>query len=112
MTHELKTWPDFYEATMTRTKRFEVRQADRDFAEGDLLVLREYDPDVLDGEGMYTGRVQLAQVQYILDDDAVPGFMMQGFVIMDIEVSRESVCEDYDDDWLAQYPDPPEGASE
>lgn len=29
--------------------------------------------------------------------------MMQGFVLMDIEVSRETVCEDYDDDWLAQY---------
>ncbi|HEX2900014.1 MAG TPA: ASCH/PUA domain-containing protein [Bacteroidia bacterium] len=43
-THELKTWPSYFEAIINGTKTFEVRRNDRDFAPGDTLLLKEFDP--------------------------------------------------------------------
>lgn len=43
-THELKTWPDPYEAVFTGRKHFEYRKDDRGFQVGDLLLLRKWDP--------------------------------------------------------------------
>jgi site-specific DNA-cytosine methylase len=43
-THELKTWPSYFEAILRGEKRHECRLNDRDFAVGDVLVLREWDP--------------------------------------------------------------------
>jgi hypothetical protein len=43
--HELKTWPQYYKAIVSGEKRFEIRVKDRDFKVGDVLILREYDPD-------------------------------------------------------------------
>ena len=45
-THTLKTWPSAFEAQKAGVKTFEFRKNDRDFAVGDLLVLRWYDPSV------------------------------------------------------------------
>jgi hypothetical protein len=50
--HELKTWPEHYEAIISGAKRFEARRDDRGYAVGDELHLREWDPT---GE-TYTGR--------------------------------------------------------
>lgn len=58
--HELKTWPEPFQAVWDRRKRFEVRQNDRSFAVGDLLVLREWNPDY-----DYTGRVILAEILHV-----------------------------------------------
>lgn len=60
--HELKTWPEFFEATLSGQKKFEVRKDDRNFFEGDVLVLREWKPD---GES-YTGRMMAVKVAYFL----------------------------------------------
>lgn len=43
-THELKTWPAAFAAVKAGTKRHEIRANDRDYAEGDVVVLREWDP--------------------------------------------------------------------
>ena len=51
-THELKTWHSVYELTQTGRKPFEIRRDDRGFSEGDILLLREWDP----GWEIYTGR--------------------------------------------------------
>lgn len=45
MTHELKTWPEPFSAILRGNKRHEVRVNDRGFNEGDVLHLREWDPD-------------------------------------------------------------------
>lgn len=37
--HELKTWPDFYDAVERGDKVFEVRKNDRFFQKGDEVVL-------------------------------------------------------------------------
>ena len=42
--HRLKTWPESFEAIRAHKKTFDVRRADRDFREGDTLVLREFVP--------------------------------------------------------------------
>lgn len=61
-THELKTWPEFFDAIWDGTKTFEVRKNDRDFQVGDYLYLREWDPHRSD----YTGRHGTVRVGYVL----------------------------------------------
>lgn len=57
--HELKTWPEYFDAVIQGVKRFEVRKDDRGYMVGDVLVLKEYDPAkrVVD-EGIYIAGVQ------------------------------------------------------
>ena len=58
--HELKIWPEFYQAIIDDIKRFEIRRNDRNFQVGDVLRLREWK------DGKYTGRTTLYLVEYIL----------------------------------------------
>ena len=77
--HELKTWPQYFEAVRSGAKKFDIRKADRDFRVGDYLDLSEWDPI----SEKHTGRVIVARIQYIL---AGPGFgLKEGFVCMSIE---------------------------
>lgn len=62
-THELKSWPDFFEPILSGAKKFELRINDRDFQVGHILRLREYD----DRKGQYTGREITKRVTYLLD---------------------------------------------
>ena len=52
--HELKTWPKYFAAVRSGQKRFEIRRNDRDFKVGDILVLREFDPE----DDAYTGQAE------------------------------------------------------
>lgn len=45
--HRLKTWPVHFGPVKEDRKRAELRKDDRDFKVGDILVLEEYDPDLL-----------------------------------------------------------------
>lgn len=67
-THELKTWPLYYEAVANGSKTFELRKNDRKFAVGDLLVLREFNPDT---EG-YSGRELLKTITWLTNDKDGP----------------------------------------
>ena len=40
--HELKIWPQYFDAIASGIKTFEVRKDDRGFAVGDTLVLKEW----------------------------------------------------------------------
>lgn len=60
-THELKAWPDPFDAVLRGDKRYEVRPDDRAFAVGDTLHLREWCPP----EGPYTGREAHVEVTYL-----------------------------------------------
>lgn len=44
MVHELKIWPQYYQAVYEGTKTFEVRVNDRGFQKGDFVRLREFNP--------------------------------------------------------------------
>lgn len=52
MRHYLKTWPEYYKEVMSGNKLFEARKNDRDFIQGDEVVLDEWDPNFEE----YTGR--------------------------------------------------------
>lgn len=77
-THELKTWPSCFAAAKAGNKPFDVRENDRNFLVGDLLVLREFDPD---GE-RYTGQSITRWVSYVLEGGAFgvqPNWCVLGF---------------------------------
>lgn len=76
--HELKTWPEYFQAIMRGDKRFEARKNDRDFRIGDWLRLREWDDD-------YTGREITVRVTYMLSPGADFPAVNDGYCIMSIQ---------------------------
>lgn len=84
--HELKTWPEFFDAIATCKKSFELRKDDRGgFAVNDLLWLREWDP----ATKQYSGHEACRRVTYVLwhrpDAGCAATFGLQpGYVIMGI----------------------------
>jgi hypothetical protein len=83
--HDLKTWPEYFQAIVEGKKPFEYRLNDRDYQVGDVLHLREFvpptDPENLQDVAYYTGRTLKRTVTYILDDKLGPT-MKAGFVVM------------------------------
>jgi len=61
-THELKAWPQYFDALLTGEKTFEVRKNDRNFQVGDTLRIRDWNPN----NGAYSGRELEFQVSYLL----------------------------------------------
>ena len=78
MIHELKIWPQYFEAVISGRKTFEIRKADRLYEVGDLLALNEYDPT----EKCYTGNSCVVYVDYILCGDK---FFNDGHIAMSIK---------------------------
>lgn len=65
--HALKCWPQFFGQVATGRKTFEVRHAgDRAFEEGDVLVLREWNPETEE----YSGRQTRQLVTTVFNWDA------------------------------------------
>ncbi len=64
-THELKCWPDPFDAMWRGVKPFEIRVNDRDFQVGDTLHLKEWVPD----RAEYTGRFIYTKVTYMTQGD-------------------------------------------
>ena len=50
--HELKCWPSYFIFVWAGTKKFEIRKNDRNFQAGDMIILKEWDPETEE----YTGR--------------------------------------------------------
>lgn len=65
MVHELKVWPLYYARLADGSKTFEVRKDDRGYQAGDVLVLREWDPQSYGEIGDYTGRSMHRTVGFI-----------------------------------------------
>ena len=62
MTHEKKVWPEYFQKILDGEKTFEVRLADWECHEGDILILKEWDPKTKD----FTGRSLEKKVTYIV----------------------------------------------
>lgn len=67
---EKKIWPKFFDKILSGEKKFELRLADWECNPGDILVLREWDPEKKD----YTGRVLEKEVSYVLKTKDVKFF--------------------------------------
>ena len=78
MIHELKTWNEYFEEVFMGHKTFEVRKADRPFAKGDTLILKEWNPKT----EKYTGREMARIVSYVLEGGQFG--VEKGFVVMAI----------------------------
>lgn len=89
-THQLKTWPAFYQAIIDGTKTFEVREDDRGYAVGDTLELCEWEPsNALTGS--YTGREAHCLVTYILPGGRwgiAPNTVVMGFKLIEQRTHR------------------------
>lgn len=81
MHHELKIWPQYFGRVLDGSKTFEVRKNDRGYQPGDIVTLKEWNPEINEhdvdpmGRSMnepqgYTGRFLLFRVGYVLPIDA------------------------------------------
>jgi hypothetical protein len=52
--HNLKTWPEPFNAVCNGQKTHEVRKNDRDFKVGDILHLYEWNPETKEYTGLWT----------------------------------------------------------
>ncbi|MBO0473265.1 DUF3850 domain-containing protein [Enterococcus ureasiticus] len=72
--HHLKIAPVFYRDVVSGKKKFEIRVNDRNFLEGDHLILQEFE------NGKYTGNEIEVLITYI------PNFqLLDDYVVMGIE---------------------------
>ena len=74
---ELKTWPKWFQDVFDGKKPFELRFNDRNYQVGDILYLREWDPNTQE----YTGRHIYRLVTYMMDSSheaIVPGWVVLG----------------------------------
>jgi len=56
-----KTWPKEFQEILEGKKKFEIRLADFNIKEGDLLILEEYNPETK----KYTGRIIRKKVSFV-----------------------------------------------
>lgn len=60
--HQIKCWPDYFTPTQNGDKPFEVREDDRNYRVGDLLIIREWNPETEE----FTDRVAIRKITYKL----------------------------------------------
>lgn len=65
---EKKTWPASFQAILNGEKKFDVRLGDVDFKPGDIIVLKEWDPE----KGEFTGRTIEKEVGYVAKTKLMP----------------------------------------
>ncbi len=78
-THELKCWPEPFDAVVSGVKTYEVRVDDRDYQVGDRLLLRRFDPD----RDAYTGEACRVDV-VCLTRNAPHAGLPEGTVVMGV----------------------------
>ncbi len=86
--HRLKTWPEAFAEVHCGAKTFEWRRDDRPFAEGDVVVLNEWEPT----HERYTGRRIVADVGFVL---RAPAFgVPDGFCVFSlVDVGDTETCD-------------------
>lgn len=77
--HDLKTLMPYFEEVANGNKTFEIRKNDRDYEEGDVLLLREI---MSPSRPAYTGRMKAAQVTYMTDFEQKEGYVVLGIALI------------------------------
>jgi ribosomal protein S17 len=57
-----KAWPELFQKVLEGKKKFDIRLADFDVKEGDVLILEEYNPKTKE----YTGRSIKKKVSFVM----------------------------------------------
>lgn len=78
VTHEVKILPKYFEQVQSGAKTFEYRKDDRGYKVGDIIKLREYQPE----SDTYTGNSLEAEITYILKGGELN--IPTGYAIMSI----------------------------
>lgn len=76
--HPLKTWTEYFQAVNRGDKTFELRVNDRNFQNGDILLLQEWVEDI-----GFTGDVITVVVTYLLEGGIFG--LEEGYVIMSFQ---------------------------
>lgn len=97
--HDLKCWPEYYDAIDRNEKPFEYRLNDRDYRVGDILHLRRFDPDTPAGP-QYTGQSLRRRVTYMLDRRSTTFPIADGYCILGLEQRAAPAAER---DWSAIF---------
>lgn len=84
--HEVKSWPEFFEAVWIGHKPFEIRKDDRDYKVGDALTLREWCPMLK----RFLGRVIVAEITYRTTFEQHDGFVVLGIRLVRRYGKREA----------------------
>ena len=72
--HELKIGSKFFEAVKDGRKKFEIRKNDRNYQEGDILILREYDPITR----LFSGEIIKVEITYMTDWEQKDDYVVLG----------------------------------
>lgn len=87
-THQLKCWPPYFQALGDGTKTFELRKDDRKYRVGDILHLREWEPEEgapIDPKlGRFTGREHKVRVTYKLAAVPMAFGLLDGYVVLSV----------------------------
>lgn len=81
MVHELKIHPEYYKDVLLGLKKVEIRYNDRDFKEGDTLVLNEWNPET----EKYTGCQVKRKVNNVYKN--LPG-VLSNYVVLQISADK------------------------
>lgn len=83
--HNLKCWPEFFNAILRGDKTFDIRFNDRDFRSGQEIVLKEWVPNDIehsDRSPGYTGRILHRKINYTLTGEQFG--IKEGFIILNL----------------------------
>lgn len=72
--HELKIGFEFFEAVKDGRKKFEIRKNDRNYQEGDILILKEYDPLTQ----LFSGEIIKVEITYMTDWEQKDDYVVLG----------------------------------
>lgn len=91
--HNLKTLPEFFNRVWNGNKKFEIRKNDRDFKEGDFVILQEWveksgyycDPLNFRREDGHSGRIIIALITYVTNYEQQNDYVVFGLAIQHLE---------------------------
>lgn len=84
-THFVKAWPRYFSAYLDGTKPWSIRLDDRNYMDGDELVIQEWNST----EDCYTGRKASFRIVKVWDQ--MPDFIPKGHVVLTLEpIVREA----------------------
>lgn len=94
--HELKILPKYFNSVVSGEKTFELRKDDRGFEVGDILILKEFNPnkkyETIEGdESHFSGRKILKEINYILKDETESMGLSKDYAILGIKPIDEDV---------------------